>query len=115
MTSKGKEIDHTYPWRLLVPKGDRSREHVGKRSVGGTRLRDKHNDLLVGSARPLEATRAAHDRKGSDPMRRIDPICRHLQKEHVAVGRSQRPGSARIAGGHIDSYIPGLCETPEMR
>lgn len=65
-----------YTWCLLVPKGDRAREHVGKRRVGSPRLRDKHNDLLVGSARPLEATRAAHDRKGSDPMRRVDPICR---------------------------------------
>src|SRR5437660_549462 len=106
----------TYSWCLVAPRGDRSLEHVGVGGAGRTPGRSgKRDDLRVAPGRPLKTTRAAHDRKGPEPIGWVDPVAPHRQEEQVAVGRCERPGALRYSCGHSDGYVPGHRETPEMR
>src|SRR4051794_1898666 len=100
---------------LLMPKGDRSVEHVGIRdTVRSAERNSKRDDLLVVSSCPRKAPGATHDCKGPEPMRVVDPMATHRQDEHVAVGCSQRPGSVWYPGSHYDAYVPSHREAPEM-
>lgn len=56
-------------WCLLASRGDRSLEHVGiGDNVRSSEGNGKRDDLLVVPGCSLEATRAAHDREGTEPM-----------------------------------------------